>query len=623
MKNRTRSRLLTIALCGCILMTLSSVLFAGGNKPKKVLVLHSYHRGLSWDDSIDEGIEAVFKESDLSIEAQIEYMDTKRIHNPGYLRQLQSIYKTKFKKCKFDVIISTDNNALNFLLKHHNELFPQTPVVFCGVNNYQDTMLKGRKLFTGTVEAVDMRGTLDTALRLHPETKQIVIYGSNTPTYFANKEHLKNLIPDYKGRADFRFVENLNIEEVMDDIGKLPDNSSIFIISSIMDEQGIPMPFMVFPERMASVSRVPIYSCWDFLLDHGIVGGKLISGFAQGATAARMALRILHGEKTANIPILKESPNRFMFDHNLMTRFGLNPSNLPQGSILINRPSSFYSQYKAVFWGGIISISTLLLFIAMLVINIVRRRRAEEALRRSEKKYRSLTDDVLDNSGVGIFILDSDFRIVWVNQALEGYFGLKRDEIIGKDKRQLIRKRIKDIFENPDGFADKVSSTYDDNTYIECFECHVLPDGERQERWLEHQSYPIQSGLYAGGRIEHYYDITAMKQAQGALRESEDKFRSLADNQHDVVWTVNENLEINYISPSCFKMTGATAEERMGKNPKEFYTEESYKRMMMKLAEERQKPANEMQPAVLEVDQYHKDGHLFPAEITCMPIIID
>ncbi len=141
----------------------------------------------------------------------------------------------------------------------------------------------------------------------------------------------------------------------------------------------------------------------------------------------------------------------------------------------------------------------------------------DKKLRQSEKRYRSLTDDVLDTSAVGIFILDSDFRVVWVNQAQEEYFGFKRNEIIGKDKRQLINEKIEHIFENPDEFENKVFTTYDDNTYVERFECHILPDDEREERWLEHRSQPIQSGLYAGGRIEHYYDITERKQMEEGL----------------------------------------------------------------------------------------------------------
>jgi PAS domain S-box-containing protein len=158
--------------------------------------------------------------------------------------------------------------------------------------------------------------------------------------------------------------------------------------------------------------------------------------------------------------------------------------------------------------------------------DITERKRMEEALQESEERYRSLTDDVLDSSAVGIFILDSDFRVVWVNQALERYFGLRRDEIVGKDKRKLIRERIKDTFEDPGSFAENVLATYDDNTYIENFECHVLPDSGREERWLEHWSQPIRSGLHAGGRIEHYTDITERKRAEEALQESKRKLES-------------------------------------------------------------------------------------------------
>jgi PAS domain S-box-containing protein len=163
----------------------------------------------------------------------------------------------------------------------------------------------------------------------------------------------------------------------------------------------------------------------------------------------------------------------------------------------------------------------------------------ERALRESEAKYRSLTNDVLDSSEVGIFILDSDFNVVWMNHSLERYFGLRRDVIIGKDKRQLLRKRIKDIFDDPESIVQKVFATYDNNTYIENFECHVLPDGERRERWLEHWSQPIWSGLYTGGRIEHYYDITKRKQAENHIQHLQSVLKAIRNINQLIVHEKN------------------------------------------------------------------------------------
>lgn len=144
-----------------------------------------------------------------------------------------------------------------------------------------------------------------------------------------------------------------------------------------------------------------------------------------------------------------------------------------------------------------------------------------------EEEYLSFTKDILDASAVGIFILDSDFKVVWINHSTEKYFGLQREKVIGKDKRELIKKNIQHIFEDPDEFIRKVFVTYDNNTYVEKFECHVLPKRKRKERWLEHWNQPIKSGLYAGGRIEYYYDITKYKQAKQITKKSEKRFKEL------------------------------------------------------------------------------------------------
>jgi len=151
-------------------------------------------------------------------------------------------------------------------------------------------------------------------------------------------------------------------------------------------------------------------------------------------------------------------------------------------------------------------------------------------MKESDEKYHSLLNDVFDTSATGLFILDSDFKVVWINRAIEEYFGLKKEDVIGKNKRQLIQSKIKNIFEDPATFKKKVFSTYDNNTYIESFECHVLPEGERIDCWFEHWSQPITFGLYKGGRVEHYTNITARKKAEEEIRKSEERYRTLFMN---------------------------------------------------------------------------------------------
>ena len=93
-----------------------------------------------------------------------------------------------------------------------------------------------------------------------------------------------------------------------------------------------------------------------------------------------LALRILHGEKASQIP-LDISPTKYMFDHIQLERFGIAKSDLPEGSIVINKPAAFYDEYRGIIWGTASVIIVLMTVVAILAANTLRRRRAEKALR--------------------------------------------------------------------------------------------------------------------------------------------------------------------------------------------------------------------------------------------------
>jgi PAS domain S-box-containing protein len=197
--------------------------------------------------------------------------------------------------------------------------------------------------------------------------------------------------------------------------------------------------------------------------------------------------------------------------------------------------------------------------------DITLRNQVQEALWESEARYCSLTNDVLDNSAVGILILDAEFRIVWINTALESFFGWDREDVVGEDKRQLLRNRMEPLFASPEEFISKVLATYENNTEVANFECHVLQSENCTERWLEHWSQPIQSGLYAGGRIEQYTDITERKQAEVVLRESEERYRRLVEMSPEAIVVYCQGKYV-YINAAGAQLLGAaSSEELIGK----------------------------------------------------------
>lgn len=161
------------------------------------------------------------------------------------------------------------------------------------------------------------------------------------------------------------------------------------------------------------------------------------------------------------------------------------------------------------------------------VADIASRRTMEAALAESEVRYRSLIDALLDSSAGGILIRDVYFRVVWINRVLEEFFGIQRSKAIGDDLRNLLREHVGPKIENAEAFLHRVAVDSCDGPGGE-FEIHILPAESRPERWLEYRSEPILSGLFAGGRIDHYYDGTELKRAEQArVQLMEERIRVL------------------------------------------------------------------------------------------------
>lgn len=315
---------------------------SSGYKPKKykqskkVLLLNSYHVGYKWTDNITDGVKALFP-SQTNVNLNIEYMDTKRKFDKKYMNLLKDTYSYRYKNEKFDLIIASDDNAFDFLIDNKDLIFKNTPIVFCGVNFFKEKQLKGAKNITGISEEPDIKATFKLMLKLHPKTNNIYIINDQTKSGVIVQNEIKKVINSFKNKnINFQFSKPSSLNELLNEIKILSNDTVIFFHNFFKDKNGKYYSIPKVTKEINKITNLPIYTGWDYLLGHGIIGGKLETGFSHGLEASNMAHKILSGTKTEEIPIIRKHSSRFIFDEELLNRFSIDKKLLPNNSIILN-----------------------------------------------------------------------------------------------------------------------------------------------------------------------------------------------------------------------------------------------------------------------------------------------
>jgi diguanylate cyclase (GGDEF)-like protein len=333
-------------------------------KKKRVLVLHAYHQGFHWTDRIMAGIQSVFEER-TEVELFINYMDTKRRSDDDYFNQLKKLYATKYEAFKFDAIISTDDHALDFLLQYRDELFPDTPVIFSGLNAFPEGRLKGQKNLTGVYESYDIEGTIELMLSLHPDTKTITAITDATRSGHIFKRLVEKAETQFANKVKINYFHDLPVKKLQDSLAELPEKSLVLWAIYVRAPSGVTLSSEESVGMVSRSSQFPTYCVWD-VVGQGVVGGKITSPNYQGESAAQMSLRILQGESIENIPVVG-SPLVNIFDFNLMQRFNITVDRLPKPHVILNKPYSLYESYKQYIW----LVSIVFVFLVITVISLV------------------------------------------------------------------------------------------------------------------------------------------------------------------------------------------------------------------------------------------------------------
>ena len=396
-------RLVSTVLLAGLLTLAAAALASGAARDGQILILASYHPGDAWTDNELSGLlDALTPALDGRLPA-IEYLDAKRFADAAHRTLLHEILTRKYRDRPPALIVALDNPALDLLRADPHGLFPGVPVVFAGINGFDPRMLEERPGMTGVAETQDIVGTLELALRLHPGTRRVLAIHDYTVSGLALRRELEAQLDRWRDRVTVEFTPNVPFPQLQRQLAALPPDGLALILTYTIDSAGQVFARDQSTRLIAAATAAPVYAMHDFRLGHGIVGGRLIDGREHGAQAAALARRVLAGEDPAQLPV-ERSQARAAFDFAVLQRFGIDPAAPPAEARIVNRPVSFYRQYRPLILSTAAAFSVLVLIVLTLAAATLRARRAESNLRQAQ----SFLEQALSGGDMGLY--DADLR---------------------------------------------------------------------------------------------------------------------------------------------------------------------------------------------------------------------
>ncbi len=376
----------------CVSFTIAS-LFLKAEEYPRVLFISSYNSSFPTFFKQIAGVRSVL--DSLNVRLDIESLDSKRFLQAENLELFHNRLCLKLKQnIKYEAIVVADDKAFTYALCHQNDLFKNIPIVFFGVNNIEKAIEQNHNpMVTGVIEAISMKETLQLMGELFP----------NSPNFYAIADSsvsgMNDLNTYYSFANTFQTVKfhdlslaKIGIKEFENELKSIPSSAPVLLLSAFHMKNGVTLNFEENFKRITQHLKAPIFHLWYHGMGDGIFGGKLISHFEQGKTAATIVKQLLQGKPMSSFNVVQKSPNKYVFDFNQLSDFQIDISQLPKQSTIINRPRSFWRNNLNEILIASVIIILLSILSAGLAVNTLRRIRIDKKLKKQNEKYLKLNE---------------------------------------------------------------------------------------------------------------------------------------------------------------------------------------------------------------------------------------
>jgi formate hydrogenlyase transcriptional activator len=487
--------------------------------PRSVLILDQSGRDSVWFDAFFSAFRSTLNtNSAVQVSVYAEHLDLSRFGGPRYDEGMRIYLRDKFSERPIGVVIAQGSGALEFVLRSRAELWPGVPVIFAAVDEETGKRLSLPPDVTGTLYQRSFRNLVAAARVLVPNLKRIALVGDPFERQ-AVRGHYKHEVPVFTAEFELIDLMGLPMVELRKRVATLPDDTAIIYTAINIDGAGVAYRPYEGLAAIAEVANRPIVVDVETNMGHGGTGGFVTTPVPVGEAAARLALRILEGEDASKIPVTTGDFTRPVFDWRQLQRFGISESMLPPGSEIRFRSPSVWEQYRWYIIAALTIIAVQAGLIVGLLLQRVRRRRAEAELRESQE-FMELSTSAGE---LGLWVRDMAGSEMWANPRLRSLFGfgqndvLRFDDVIGRihpdDRARVIAKVER---------AQRTGDPFEDEFRV------IIPDGS--ERWVAAKGRTVDEPSHnRTRRMGVVFDVTERKRAEQDLNAALVEIRGLKE----------------------------------------------------------------------------------------------
>ena len=347
---------------------------------RRVLLLYPLGPSSPTIALIDREIRTALEQSPYQVEFYTEYMDTNLFPDDASQREFRKWYIRKYRDRKPDVIVAVATGPIRFMIESHARFFPDTPIVFCCAGEEQVGEPKVDSEFAGVWTTLEPAKTLEVGLQLQPGTRHVVVVSGAAASDRYLEGLVKKSLANYEKRLEVTYLDDLEMPMLLERLKRLPEHTLVLYVNIQQDSSGKPFESATQALPMVTAAaNAPVFVLADTLVDKGAVGGYVTHFAYQGQVAAGIATRILKGEKTRDIPIVRDA-NVYMFDWRALQRWRLDERSLPADSVLLNQKPSLWQAYQRYIVGFLFLCFAETLLIFGLLWQRARRKRVETSL---------------------------------------------------------------------------------------------------------------------------------------------------------------------------------------------------------------------------------------------------